>query len=133
MANNWYNPYDSGIQWGDGIAQLVEANKEKILGLIGMGGGGKGGGRVQQGGGPATSSPIGAGGEGYGDPQKNISSYLNTGFSGQQSGSPAGYVQAQGQMGQMPGMGQQGQGQMSPEMQKILAAIMQAMSQGGNI
>jgi hypothetical protein len=123
MANDWYNPYDSGIQWGDGIAQLIEANKDKILQLIGMGGGGKGGGgRVQQGGGPATSSPIGAGGEGYGDPQKNISSDLNTGFTGQQSGSPAGYVQAQGQ-----------QGQMTPEMQKIIAAIMQAMSQGGNI
>lgn len=121
MANNWYNPYDSGVQWGDGISQLIMANKDKILELIGMGGGKGGGGRVKRGAGPATSSPIGAGGEGFGDPQKNITSYLNTGFQGQNYGSPAGYAQTQGQ--------QQG-GQSPEEIQKIMAAILAQMSGG---
>jgi hypothetical protein len=124
MSNPWYNPYDSGIQWGEGIADFVGRNKDMLMKIFGGGGGGRpkpGNQETQyQGMGQQNTGPIGAGGEGMGNQGQLMGDIRGGGFG---SGSPAQYA----------GMQQGGaqSGQMTPEMKQLMMAIMEAMKSGG--
>jgi len=111
MANNWYNPYDSGIQWGEGIAGILTANKDKIMQILGIGGdgGGGGGGKKKQG--AATPGGQGMGFQGGGAQGETMG-----------GGSPA---QAYSSAGASAGA--KGASGMTPEMEQMLAEFLMSL------
>lgn len=141
MSNSFYNPYDQNIQWGEGIADFIEQNRDMLMSIFG-GGGNK---RVKgnqptgpQAMGQPNMGPVGGGiaedqGQLMGDIMGGGAPMGMMGSPGGgsptmnfQGGSPAQFGGGQGQgMGGGTAIGQTGLPAMDPEQQKRVAWIMQ--------
>ena len=162
MSNSFYNPYDSGIQWGDGIADFVEQNRDMLMSIFGGGGSKRVKGITPTGSqamGQPNMGPIGAGGGGMGNQDQLMGDIMGgggpMGMMGSpgggspsmnfQGGSPAQFGSQQNAPGapRRPQMGGGGGGigstishagasaGMTPEMEQMVAQLMQALAQAG--
>ena len=148
MANNWYNPYDSGIQWGEGIAGILTQFGPQIRELLGIGGGKKGG-RPKpgnqptqyQGMGQQNTGPVGAGGEGTGNMGQLMGDIMGGGGPMGMMGSPGGGTPTMNFQGGSPAQfgsrqnapataGAGMKNGMTPEMEMMLAEFLKSLGLG---
>ena len=147
MSNQWYNPYDQNIQWGEGLSEMLPGLLEMIKG----GGLSKifGGGRPKtgnqptqyQGMGQQNTGPVGAGGEGTGNMGQLMGDIMGGGGPMGMMGSPGGGTPTMNLQGGSPAQfgsrqnapataGAGMKNGMTPEMEMMLAEFLKSLGLG---